>query len=489
MTENMPSSRKIIKLLNLYFKGIFFAPVRLEDEGIHMPDKKLPIEKEQVAPYIKEDGSFNLKQMSAEAPFNFFFPIEIRKEEKNDDFWALREQLIIKNNNKTGGFIRTFIEDLDNAFIKRLDEQIPERNIKRNEDFSIPNDFFTNLTDNNVYAAYKERIDENGKKSNYLQWDFLAMRPPLAHILEKHTRRKSIYRTYEWYAERKYTTLIHGAGIYKDKEDIYELMEFGKNYCIKEIFKSYQIIHPDKKNLNETLLLIIYKMLETPHAGNKTIEELTRMFSGELKLRKGKPLAPLSKKDVRDIKNAAKKIRSWISGEDQVILDRKIKNSIIDTAFEVLKHQKILQIKNNDSLTDTIKAICNKIEIHKSLKRGMNDKDASQLEEENIVTDKGKTKYYNLLFYNTFNEIFNKEEENNFVSFIQKLSFQEISELLLPYTTSSPNINSELYKKYCNTMELTFNYDEDRRKAHTRFAKKIRQVFDIIRENPYKEIN
>jgi hypothetical protein len=80
------------------------------------------------------------------------------------------------------------------------------------------------------------------------------------------------------------------------------------------------------------------------------------------------------------------------------------------------------------------------------------------------------------------------EGEGSFIKYMSGKTSVETAELLLPYTGRSSNTGSPLYQEYCRIRNIPESYWEERGKLHTRFAKKIRGVFDFIRKESGDEI-
>jgi len=514
VTQQMPSTRKITKLLNMNFRGIFFKPVEFETEGLHYPDVELLIEKSRLVTYIK-DNSLDLKEMAApKSPFKFFFPQKRREE--GAEYWAEKSRRVTEER-VPGGVIRLIIEeDQDDVFIKRLEEQIPERNITRNDDFSIPRKFFENLMDNGIYV-YDDIYDREGENL-YLKWDFDKMKNPHLEHASKEDReeRISIYKAYGWYAEKQYTALILGASQAKEIVDPDQLIEKGIKYCREEILKDY-------KGKNSEFIFIIDEKLESPHGEKpKTIKELKIMVFGELEYRKKRQKGIpsdndigllLSNNDIENIKNTAEEIREWLSEEEQDRLDAAKRDSIIVLAKLLNKHLANPSIRgklNNSSRVNTIKAICDKIDASRRSLNRLIDKDGeSSIELIDIVKDDKSIEAFDAYENDRENRIridFMKKDfksicldgfktgfdcegkDKNFFQFIQEQTWQEIVDMLVPYTEESKsNTKSELFCAYCRILELSFDM-KARGALHTRFAKKIRAISGIIKEKANREV-
>ncbi|MCL2804990.1 MAG: hypothetical protein FWD26_03525 [Treponema sp.] len=511
MTEKSPSSAEISRLINLYFRGIFFAPVKLEDEGLHFPDIGLLLEKKLWDFYMKNNDCLNLKNMALKKPFEFFFPLERRKE--NDNYWEEKYRCITKDK-KTGGVIRLIIEeDKDDLFIKRLKEQLPGRKIERNNVFSIPNNFFDNLINNEIYIYYDE-FDDRGGKELYLYWNFTRMNPPVFHTLKGQEKRISIYDTYNWYAEKEYTQLYLGAANDNKEVNLEKLIKSGGEYCRAEIMKSYWGENPDGD-----LFFIIEEMLETPVQNNeqKDLDRLKMMVFGERKRRKNKQLNRgeknpnyLTPNDIQNIKNIAETVRELLTEEEQDKLDADRRDGIINLAKSLKNHLSNPFLRKNirnSSSVNTINAICVKIdENSRSLNKSLKDKEdynareiIDTLKDNNSIKaedaflkqeeDKIKNNFLNKEFKSICLEGFKLEfdcedEEEDFYLYIQKKTWLEITDLLVPYTSNESNVESVLFNNYCEILKISLNR-ENLAKLHTRFAKKIRNIFIIIKEKAH----
>ena len=496
-TEKNFTAMEIIKLVNLYFQGIFFKPVELATEPIKIPDEdaiRLLIEKEKFTPFLKDDTSLDLQKMSDSKLFEHFFPVDARGSKKDEADWISRDQRI-HNEKKIGGVIRTFIEDMDDKFIERMEEQIPERNIKRNDDFSIPRDFFDNLIENKIYVICDE-FDERGGEELYLLWNFEDMLPPLANVLKGQKKRTPIYRAYEWYAEREYTTLVLGTTLPEKENDLYKLRMQGKKYCEDEIIKSYIKEHP-RKNPDADLFFVICKMLERPHGEPqtipKTLEELWSMVSKELN--HDKYDGPLEESDINDISNAAEAVQGLLSEKDQDTLDAYLRDSKIDAARFLLNLFSMPYIKEkfpDNRRTETLQSICIKIDESKfSLNIPVSIDDERGME---LIEYVGDTKYKNIVdsiiddfdieflekyFKPVLLEAFESEfyKEKDFLSFIREKSWREIIYLLYPFRKErTPTTDSELFINYCRIEEMDFQNQKFRTKFSTDFRKRIKRI-------------
>ncbi|GHU70269.1 hypothetical protein FACS189450_04440 [Spirochaetia bacterium] len=499
------SSTEFARLLSVYFRGLFFKPPAFETEGLHPPSAGtgIPPEKELFIPYLKEKGILDLRKMASGKPFDSLFPPEARTKDIDEGLWPDVEKSI-RSSGKTGGFIRVFIEKRDASFITRMKASLSD--LAGDGNFSVPEDFFICLADSGVYLCVRREEKDNVRN---LCWDFARLEPPLAHALKPHKRDISVYDAYEWYGEKAYGSLAIGAEKFPDEKRPCLLIQKGGEYCVEEVIKAYQDYieqrYHKKAHPTGRLLLAIYEMLETPHNSKKTVEEIKRMVFGSMKRRKNDD-GPLSPQDIQNIKNAAEDISAHLNEDGRGDLEAAMREGILEAAREL---QRLFLNPSIKMLIDvkriaTIEEIFHKVEGELSLDAFPADGEGSDLHE--ILEDKKYPRPETEFLKNWRSGIMTEflehdfkilcmeslaaefEGEEDFIGYLREKTWKETAELLLPYTSHSSNTGSVLYREYCRIRSIPGPYLDEGGKLHTRFAKKIRGVFNYIRKEAGDEV-
>jgi hypothetical protein len=488
--EKGTASVEFARMLSRYFRGIFFQS----------PDKDLFL------PYLLEGGRLDLKKMAGRKPFESLFPRAARAAAP-EGLWRKLEDFLSAGK-KDGGFVRLFIEDQDDVFLLRTGALVSPKKFRRDDYFSIPGQFFENLSGSGVYLSLKEYPKNNKEKSRKtvsFTWDFEYMVPPVAHTLKKHERPVSIYDAFEWYGESQYTRLFLGNVFDPDENDPYLLIKTGGEKCIEEILKAY--CEYREKNYNTStgpsgdFILLIYEALETPHGALKDMEEIKKIVFGGIKRRNIRNESILSKTDRQNIKNAVKDTALLLDRETRQRLEDRMRDGAAGAAAELRKlfTTEPLQGKIDPKRINTINGICIKLEegnFSLGTSAGPGEKPLEEL-----VADKTLPAPEDMLFDNWKNSamleflegdfkslcvdkglrtIFAGEDQ--FIGYMAEKPWREIADLLLPYTSSAPATESALFDGYCRVSGIETQNREETQKLHTVFKTKIRRIFDIIRK-------
>jgi hypothetical protein len=491
------SSMEFARLLSVYFRGLFFKSPAFETEGLRPGAGNYPLEKDLFIPYLKEKGVMDLRKMASGKPFDSLFPPDARTKNADEEFWPDLEKSV-RRSKKAGGFIRVFVEKQDDHFIGRAKAFLPD--IAEDRDFSIPEDFFICLAGSEVYL-YAGRDEQNNVRD--LRWDFDRLEPPLAHALKPHKRAISVYDAYEWYGEKAYTSLAIGAEEFPGEKCPRLLMQKGNERCVDELIKAYRDYIEQKYHRKAPptgkLFLAIYEMLETPHGRIKTIDEIKKMVFGGMKRRKNDD-GPLSPQDIQNIKNAAGDIAVYLDEDEREDLEAAMREGMLETTKEL---QRLFSNPLIRSVIDvkrlaTIEEVFHKIEGDLSLDAfpaggegsdlyGMLEDERQPLPETELL-ENWRGGIVTRFLENDFKALCLKsitaefEGEEDFTGYLWQKTWKELAELLLPYASRSPNTESALYRDYCRIRSIPDFYREERGKLHTRFAKKIRGVFDYVKK-------
>ena len=211
MLEN---SRRLVQLLNVYFRGVFFAPLSSNEKDIRFfsfPDSK------EIEPYLtmREENAeiiweWDLEKMLSDSKGKGFLSLFPRKSAPANEDWKQYYSWKPEENNskKKGGIIRFFIEKDDHNFIQgfnqcavysqKIAEGINNTGVPI-EDTKVPGSFFEALLKTGTYAEYREDIKE-------FRWDFTG-------LLEN--KPITIYEAYWRYAHIHYSIRLIGEGKYK----------------------------------------------------------------------------------------------------------------------------------------------------------------------------------------------------------------------------------------------------------------------------------
>jgi hypothetical protein len=497
------SSVEFVRLLSVYFRGLFFEPPAFETGGLHSVERGCFLEKEMFIPYLKGKGVLDLCKMASGKPFDSLFPPDARTKDGNGEPWQDIEKSL-RQSKKLGGFIKVFIEKRDDRFINRAKAFLPD--IARNDDFSIPEDFFACFADSGVFL-YAEREDGNNIRN--LRWDFERLMPPLAHALKPHKRAISVYDAYEWHGEKAYTSLTIGAVAFPEESCPHLLMRKGSEHCVDEIVTAYEDYIEQKYQKKASpagkLIFAIYEMLETPHDSRKTVGEIKKMVFGGMKRRKNDN-GPLLPQDIQNIKNAVKDIAAQLDEDRQKGLEAAKDKGMLETARELqrLSADPSLRLSIGAKRLATIEEISRKIEGELSLDAFSVDGEGFDIYD--ILEDKRQIPPEMEFLENQRNEIKTRflkndfavlciegiaaefEGEEAFIGYMGQKTWQETVDLLLPYATNSPNTGSLLYREYCRIRAIPALPQKEAKEFHTRFAKKIRAVFNYIRKETGNEI-
>ncbi|MDR2303180.1 MAG: hypothetical protein LBE10_01145 [Treponema sp.] len=497
------SSMEFARILSVYFRGLFFKPPAFETEGLHPGMGNYPLEKELFIPYLKEKGVIDLRKMAFGKPFGGLFPLDARTKDADEEFWPDLEKSV-RRSKKTGGFIRVFVEKQDGHFISRTKAFLP--GIAEDGDFSIPEDFFIYLAGSEVFL-YAKRDEKNNIRN--LRWDFDRLEPPLVHALRLHKRAISVYDAYEWYGEKTYTSLAIGAAEFPGEKCLHLLIQKGNERCVDEVIKAYRNYIEQKyhKKTPPTgkLFLAICQMLETPHGRIKTIDEIKKMVFGSMKRRKNDD-GPLSPQDIQNIKNAAGDIAVYLDEDEREDLEAAMREGIPKTAGEL---QRLFSNPSIKSAIDvkrlaTIEEVFHKIERDLSLDAfpaggegpdlyGMLEDERQPLPETEFL-ENWRSGIATRFLENDFKALCLEsiaaefEGEEDFTGYLRQKTWKELAELLLPYASHSPNTESALYRDYCRIRSIPDLHREERGKLHTRFAKKIRSVFDYVKKEAGNDV-
>ncbi|MDR0720427.1 MAG: hypothetical protein LBF78_12390, partial [Treponema sp.] len=283
----------------------------------------------------------------------------------------------------------------------------------------------------------------------------------------------------------------------------------GNERCVDELIKAYRNYIEQKYHKKAAptgrLFLAIYEMLETPHGRIKTIDEIKKMVFGSMKRWKNDD-GPLSPQDIQNIKNAAGDVALYLDEGKREDLEAAMREGMLETAGEL---QRLFSNPSIKSVIDvkrlaTIEEVFHKIERDLSLDafpaggEGLDLYrmlvDERQALPETEFLENWRSVIAMRFLENDFKALCLKsiaaefEGEEDFTGYLRKKTWKELAELLLPYASRSPNTESALYRDYCRIRSIPDPHREEGGKLHTRFAKKIRSVFDYVKKEAGSDV-